>query len=142
MKYIKILLLLTVLFVSITVSANISLRDQVRAMPSGEVLLEKISIGVEKIVSKIEQDVAFGDAIQTRIDEIVQQYSTKTDQKSKNIVIIMQYLESQIDGKIKVASTRVLQRLEKIKTEKYKKISSNRVNQLKKKRYDRISIKK
>lgn len=142
MKYIKILFLLATITLSHTASANIFLRDQVQLMPSGEILLEKIHVGTEKIVAKIEKDPVFANTIGTRIDEIVQLYSQKTDQKSKNIVIIFQYLDSQIEGKIKVASSRVLQRLEKIKTEKYKNTSQSRVNTVKKKRYERISLKK
>ena len=111
-------------------------------MSWGEKLLEKIHVGTEKLIVKMWDDSVFEEKVRTALTDAITRYNKKNDKQSQDIVIILQYVESQIDGKMKVASSRVLQRLEKVKADKYKNVSTTRVNKLKKQRYERIPIKK
>lgn len=142
--YISLLLLVSVFLIVPThvSAAEISLKDQVLSIPNWSQLLEKINLIADKIVEKTKGNEELQTKIRTKITKVLSLYWEKTDTKSQKIVIIFSYLQSQIDGQIKVASSRVLQRLERIEVEKYKKLSSSRVNKLKKKRYERIPIKK
>lgn len=135
------LVMSSVLFPSFSY-ADTSLRDQVIALPNGEKLVTKIHTIADTIVEKTKDNTELQTKIRSKITQILDVYTTKTDPKSQKIVIIFQYLQSQVNGKLQVASSRILQRLEKIEVEKYKKVSSSRVNKLKKKSYDRIQIKK
>ena len=107
-----------------------------------EKLVQKIDTISKKIAEKSQESTDFYKKIIVKIGVLKKKYSQKTDTKSKKIVIILSYLHAKIFKESEGGYVRILERFQKVESNKYQKKASSRVNKIKKQKYQRIYIKK
>jgi len=139
--HVAIFLIISMFFFSSTY-ANSDAKTQILALNSGQKLIERIDSISKKIVQKTKTNSKLHEQVLARVEKIQNTYKNKTSTKSKQIVLVFEYLESQIRREFAFETSPILQRIQKIEIEKYKKKSVSRVNKVKKKRYERVHIKK
>ncbi len=117
-------------------------RAQVIELPSGDKFVQKIDKIAEKIAKKAKNDDNFRRKITEKISAIQSKYQNKTDSKSKKIAIIFSYLELKVSSQLGIADSRILERLQKVESDKVQNRATSRINKIKQKKYQRIHIKK
>ena len=125
-----------------SLAMNISeTRTELLEMKQGKKLVEKIDKITMKIIKKSEKNKKFGTKILKKIQTIKNTYSSKKDTKSTKITLILSYLEERVSLGFPKRDTHILERFQRIESQKYSAKSKTRVNTIKKKKYERIHIK-
>ena len=127
---------------SVSASAPQTSKQSVMELPAGDKIVKRVDEVVKKIVNLSKNDDTFHKKVEQKISNILATYGNKTDEKSQMIVTIFTYLQEELHTQMNTSSSRVLDRLKQVESDKNKNRASSRVMKIKQKKYQRIHVKK